>query len=170
MPFGYSILGGISNSTSALGAASSSTIDRAKAAEQLHNAMLARLTPDTIKVDSVVRDVRDDAAGLEMDYIHQELGILGVDLPMMLDPTNPDHAIVLATRRDIMDTRDRLDALLQQRSEQRRWDKVQADMSFGESLARGLNNLKIPDIPPILGGSLALIAVAVIALFLLMRK
>lgn len=48
--------------------------------------------------------------GLRSAYVDRGLQIVGVPFPIMLDRANPAHAVILAVRDDIADTRDQLQA------------------------------------------------------------
>jgi hypothetical protein len=128
----------VSNGTGGalLEAGPASTRDRAIAAEQKHKELLDKLTPEVLKSDEAIRDIRGDILSTARDYMTSELRIFGVAYPMDLDPTNPEHAIAKAVWADFHDSDRQLTNTLNQRSEERYWSKQ--PQSFGEALAVGL--------------------------------
>lgn len=129
-----------------------------------HNQILARITPDILQSDETLRDIADRAANLVRDYTISELAFTGTVFPMNWDVSNPEHAIIIANRRDIQDTEDRLRFQLSVRSSDRYWTKHMKEID-----PFNLGGIKTPTIK--LGAGLALggFALAALALYLIFK-
>lgn len=53
-------------------------------------------------------EVRNELEALEQEFTRQALFLTGVEAPYLWLPENPDHAVAIAVRKDILDTEDRL--------------------------------------------------------------
>jgi len=76
-----------------------------------------------------VRELMGSVVALRRDYTTRELAELGIRIPADLNPTRPEHAIVLAVRNDLADTERRMDQALQQQ----KWQSTKAatGLEFG---------------------------------------
>lgn len=92
-----------------------SVVADAQATQSIHREMLQHVLdwearqPGVIATDDDLRNAFiQNLEGLRSAFTDRALRIVGVTFPMMLDRTNPAHAVILAVRDDIADTRDRL--------------------------------------------------------------
>ena len=89
----------------------------AKATQSIHRDMVQRMTdwearqPGVLSTDDDLRNqFIANLEGLRSAFTDRGLQTVGVAFPMFLDRANPAHAVILAVRDDIADTRDRLQA------------------------------------------------------------
>ena len=97
--------------------------ERAQVTVRKHAEILAKMTPEVMASDDSLDLVRGQFSALAREYIQEELAIFGVDAPLYLDRTNPEHAIVLAVWTDILNSSRDIDVLLQQNASARLWEK-----------------------------------------------
>lgn len=89
----------------------------AQATQSIHKEMIQHIAdwetrePGRLASDDDLRAAFiQNLEGLRSAFMDRGLEIVGVPFPMMLDRANPAHAVILAIRDDIADTRDRLQA------------------------------------------------------------
>lgn len=87
----------------------------AKATQSIHRDMIQRVVdwetrePGRLSTDDDLRNAFvQNFEGLRSAFTDRTLGIVGVPFPMLLDRANPAHAVIIAVRDDLADTRDRL--------------------------------------------------------------
>lgn len=89
----------------------------AQATQSIHREMIRHIAdwefrePGRIDSDEDLRNAFvANLEGLRSAFVDRGLQITGVPFPLMLDRANPSHAVILAVRDDIADTRDRVQA------------------------------------------------------------
>lgn len=94
-----------------------SVVADAQATQSIHKEIIQHIAdwetrePGRIASDDDLRNAfLQNLDGLRSAYVDRGLQIVGVPFPMMLDRATPAHAVILAVRDDIADTRDRLQA------------------------------------------------------------
>lgn len=89
----------------------------AQATQSIHKEMIQHIAdwetrePGRLASDEDLRNAFiQNLEGLRTAFTDRTLAMVGISFPMMLDRVNPAHAVILAIRDDIADTRDRLQA------------------------------------------------------------
>lgn len=116
---GYTVpeFGGRLNGAEEDAAMLASVVADAQATQSIHREMIQHMTdwesrqPGVLTSDADLRNqFIANLEGLRSAYVDRGLQIVGVPFPVMLDRANPAHAVIIAVRDDIADTRDRLQA------------------------------------------------------------
>lgn len=81
-------------------------IDLAQSTQRRHAALIAEAAQRT-SIEARV-DVRNELDALQQEFTQRALSITGVEAPYLWLPENPDHAVAIAVRKDIVDTEQRL--------------------------------------------------------------
>lgn len=114
---GYTVpeFGGRLNGTEEDAALLSSVVADAQATQSIHREMIQHISdwearePGRLATDDDLRNAFiQNLEGLRTAFTDRTLQMVGVPFPMMLDRANPAHAVILAIRDDIADTRDKL--------------------------------------------------------------
>jgi len=94
-----------------------SVVADAQATQSIHREMIQRVAdwetrePGRLNSDDDLRNTFiTNLEGLRSAFTDRTLQMVGVTFPMMLDRANPSHAVIVAVRDDLADTRDRLQA------------------------------------------------------------
>ncbi len=116
---GYTVpeFGGRLNGTEEDAAMLAAVVADAQATQSIHREMIGHIAdwerrePGRLVTDDDLRNAFiQNLEGLRAAFVDRALQIVGVPFPMMLDRANPAHAVILAIRDDIADTRDQLQA------------------------------------------------------------
>lgn len=98
-------------------AALAAVVADAQATQSIHKEMIQRLAdwearePGRLAVDEELRNAFiSNLDGLRTAFTDRNLQRVGVIFPVQLDRANPAHAVLIAVRDDIADTRDRIQA------------------------------------------------------------
>jgi len=114
---GYTVpeFGGRLNGVEEDNAILQSVIADARATQSIHGEIISHIAdwetrePGRLNTDADLRTAFvDNLDGLRSAFTDRTLGMVGVQFPILLDRTNPAHAIILAVRDDIADTSNRL--------------------------------------------------------------
>ncbi len=114
---GYTVpeFGGRLNGVEEDNAILQSVIADARATQSIHGEIISHIAdwetrePGRLNTDAGLRIAFiDNLDGLRSAFTDRTLGMVGVQFPILLDRTNPAHAIILAVRDDITDTSNRL--------------------------------------------------------------
>lgn len=116
---GYTVpeFGGRLNGTEEDAAMLSAIAAEARATQSMHREMVQHMVdwetrePGRLNTDDDLRNAFiENLEGLRSAFTDRALAAAGVAFPMLLDRANPAHAVIIAVRDDIADTRDRLQA------------------------------------------------------------
>lgn len=116
---GYTVpeFGGNLNGAEEDAAILANVVAEAKATQSMHREMIQHAAewearqPGILSTDDDLRNqFIANLDGLRTAFTDRGLQAVGVAFPMLLDRSNPAHAVILAVRDDIADTRDRLQA------------------------------------------------------------
>lgn len=116
---GYTVpeFGGRLNGAEEDAAMLAAVVADAQATQSMHREMIQHMAdwearqPGVLSSDDDLRNqFIANFDGLRSAFTDRGLQTVGVAFPMLLDRTNPAHAVILAVRDDIADTRDRLQA------------------------------------------------------------
>jgi len=95
----------------------SMVLSDARATQSIHKEMIQRMADWEARQPGVLSNDEDlrnsfiaNLEGLRTAFTDRNLSTVGVAAPLQLDRTNPAHAVLIAVRDDIADTRDQLQA------------------------------------------------------------
>lgn len=113
----------------------------AQATQSIHKEMIQRMAewearePGRLATDDDLRNAFvANFEGLRTAFTDRNLGTVGVAAPLQLDRANPAHAVIIAVRDDIADTRDRVQANQAQYALSKQIAEIK--MGLPEALAR----------------------------------
>lgn len=116
---GYTVpeFGGRLNGAEEDAAMLASVVADAQATQSIHREMIQRMSdwetrePGRLNTDDDLRNAFvANLEGLRSAFTDRTLQMVGVSFPLLLDRANPAHAVIVAVRDDLADTRDRLQA------------------------------------------------------------